>query len=349
VVELSDAKETLAPSRNGSTHGHVAGNLGAGYEPPVLEIVMTARLCLLALVLTFLNASAVADEGDVRGILLTLGVDRQQISSSMTVLDLKGKTVTDHDLSRLTLSDTFLKHIKSLALKSTNVTEVGLGKLLSVDDPQSAARTLESLDLSYTPVRDPNLLGELLKKLPQLTSLTLSGVGIDNDGLRELNLSGVHLKSLDLSFNRKLTGDSIGALVGAGVLGGLERLDLSETNIDASDLYTLPSDFKPKYLGLAFLNVSDENLSKLVTRRYLDKIETLNIAATQISDKGLEALHKLTNLKKLIMWRNKVTDEGMIYLSAVPNLESLNVKFTFVTARGKDALVARNNRCNVDF
>lgn len=67
-------------------------------------------------------------------------------------------------------------------------------------------------------------------------------------------------------------------------------------------------------------------------------IYSLNLRATEVTDKGLEQLKDLKSLTRLHLERTKITDAGLAHLAALENLEYLNLYGTEVTDAGVQSL-----------
>ena len=84
-------------------------------------------------------------------------------------------------------------------------------------------------------------------------------------------------------------------------------------------------------LMLAGSRVSDDELSHLSA---LTNLQALDLSGTGISDKGLNHLKGLKRLKSLSLVQTKVSDAGMLYLQSLSDLEELNLHRTKITDAG---------------
>lgn len=78
--------------------------------------------------------------------------------------------------------------------------------------------------------------------------------------------------------------------------------------------------------------VTDETVALLAP--IAQQVAELNLAGTKVTDKGLAALEKMTNLRRLHLEKTAVTDEGLAHLKGLTNLRYLNLYNTAVTDAG---------------
>jgi len=71
---------------------------------------------------------------------------------------------------------------------------------------------------------------------------------------------------------------------------------------------------------------------------YLDRIQSVDLSNTQVTDSGLEHLKTLNNLKVLGLNDTPVTDAGLEYLKGLTNLANLGLVYTQVTDAGLENL-----------
>lgn len=60
-------------------------------------------------------------------------------------------------------------------------------------------------------------------------------------------------------------------------------------------------------------------------------LQTLNLAGQNLSDASLINITQLTNLKKIDLWENPISNVGLSYIASIQGLESLNIGKTNVT------------------
>jgi hypothetical protein len=166
-----------------------------------------------------------------------------------------------------------------------------------------------------------------------------------------------NLTSLNIARNRYIN-DSIikETIINNNAFCNLGSLNLSNTNISASSLiYLLDNKYfaNLKHLNLSACNLKDiaEVLKTLANNKKVSKLTNLNIADTDISNKGLEALASgkyLRNLTTLdLSGVRGITEEGLIELVSsgnFPNLETLKLKnLKCVTDKVFEALAKNEN------
>jgi len=263
---------------------------------------------------------------------------------------LRGAKVTDAALECIT----GLESLRELRLEDTRVGDSGLRHLAKLN-------RLRSLDLSGATVRGPGL--DYLKGLVELERLSLYGTNIDAAGAAQLSglkniqeLYLAHCKVTDAGVKRvaelkKLrsltlffcTGVTRNACSEVGTLAALESLDLSGTEVLATDLgflRTLPrlrslilfavatdagmervkAAKDLRVLRIALSRVTDAGLKHIEA---LQKLEILDASETKITDVGLKCLKRLTQLRELWLTDTSITDEGLPDLAGLTGLRRL--------------------------
>lgn len=95
---------------------------------------------------------------------------------------------------------------------------------------------------------------------------------------------------------------------------------------------------EPKYLGFEGAIVRD--LIAIGNCPDLQQLKELDLSGRGISDRGLEAIARLTNLQVLDLDVPCVTDAGIAHLRALSNLKGLTIKRSQITDAGLEHLVA---------
>jgi RNA polymerase sigma factor (sigma-70 family) len=215
------------------------------------------------------------------------------------------KPFSDDDLAKLDAPE----EVEVLRLRGTHgygsdtVTDAGMAHIVRFKNLRVlAAGALWLSDRSLDAISKLDKLEEL-----ELDSNKIAGTGLDR--LARLK----NLRKLNLNFN-PLQPDTLAALL---ALRGLTQLDLysSVRGVDDTLLRRLSALEK-----LAILKLPE------------------NFAGT--TDKGLEAIARLKNLKTFSLMRTKnVTDAGLAHLAALTKLESLDLReLPSVTPRGMEVL-----------
>ncbi len=74
-----------------------------------------------------------------------------------------------------------------------------------------------------------------------------------------------------------------------------------------------------------------------------DRVDTVNLCGTNITDNGLRHFNGLTNLTALYLGQTNITDDGLKHLSRLANLESLNLSGTQISDEGLKHLSSLTN------
>jgi len=89
---------------------------------------------------------------------------------------------------------------------------------------------------------------------------------------------------------------------------------------------------KLKRLSLAGANIDDRDIAYVADA--IPELEALDISYTHFSDQGMPSILKLRSLKKLVLWKDNVTDAGLNQLSKSTRLQDLNLRETPVSDTG---------------
>ena len=129
-----------------------------------------------------------------------------------------------------------------------------------------------------------------------------------------------------LGFMENGLGDS--ALVHVGKLENLTHLTFGDHAITDAGLNHLASLKKLTYLNLCFPDkkhggiISDKGMDAIAK---LTSLETLDLRATQITDAGLAKVKTLPKLKELLLNNTAITDAGLVNLESAKTLRVVNV------------------------
>jgi len=251
------------------------------------------------------------------------------------------------------LDATGIKHIARL--KSLRILELQSKQPISKDDLSfvSTLTLLEELFLSGNKFDTDGLLH--LKGLPELRKLCLYLRNIDASGLahvaeipflEELKVGRIgnqeallqqiancaNMKTLLLQDIHK--GTPLTYLARMRTLRVLYLYSCSITDVMLAGLVSIPH-LKTIDIsgGIGFdTGITDKGLEALSK---ITSLESVHLAGGRYTDKGLEYLSQLKNLKRLEIPNNrKFTDEGLKYLSQLPNLEELLLSGNNLTKSG---------------
>jgi hypothetical protein len=190
------------------------------------------------------------------------------------------------------------RHV-SLFFANSNLSD---DDLAAIRDALIGITKLKKLDLSFTKVTGSTL--DQLEELSDLTDLDLGNTLVHDEGLRKLE----HLAKLcKLRLNQTyLTEDGLRCL--AVNLGSrLTSLDLSNAVVIGRGSKPLPT------ASIVRILASFNNLQEL------------NLSGMQLGDDDLDLLAKHCRLKRLIISRNSLTDKGMSALEKMTQLIKLDL------------------------
>lgn len=177
---------------------------------------------------------------------------------------------------------------------------------------QGKIRSLKSLELCYSDVRDSHL--------SRLTYLPM---------LEELNFDSCPI------------GDwSLAHLADNGVVPNLTALDLADTDVTDMGMAHIAKFSKMKKLSLFYCNITNAGLRHLST---LTSLEELNLDSRDVGDEGLSHLRSLTKLRALDIFSGRVTDYGCMHLSKIKSLQSLELCGGGIGDRGCAYLASLDN------
>jgi Leucine-rich repeat (LRR) protein len=249
--------------------------------------------------------------------------------------------------------------------ESGSATELDLRKLtLPSDSPELLAelKSLRVLNLADSSFSDA-LLPALEKASLQLVSLDLRGCEISDKattviarftGLRALRLSGKNGKTsigddgltnlAQCPLLKVLALDDLwignAGLEALTNLKALEELYLAGTVVDDDSAKIIAGFPALKKLRLARTQISDLGLETLSTCSTLEDIDLSEDSL--ITNAGMAHLAKLTNLRKLNLWRVQISDDGVLMLAPLIRLEWLNLDNTKLSDAGLPALKNMN-------
>lgn len=127
-------------------------------------------------------------------------------------------------------------------------------------------------------------------------------------------------------------------------LPSLQSLDLFGTKVTPKGLEHLKHLTSLKWLRLGSTEVTD---ACLVNLEDLTSLGALDLAGNTLfdglTDKGVEHLKKLTNLRSLDLSYNRVTDKGLLHLRGLVKLQLLDLGYTRITDNGLEHLKVLTN------
>ncbi|CAN1289992.1 F-box/LRR-repeat protein 14 [Linum perenne] len=239
------------------------------------------------------------------------GCEKLSELKKLRVLSLAFNNITDAILAHLK----GLKYLESLNLDSCKIGDEGLANLSGLP--------LKSLELSDTEVGSSGL--RHLSGLTQLESLNLSFTLVTDSGLRRL--SGVtSLRSLNLDA-RQITDAGLAALTS---LTELAHLDLFGARISDTGTNCLRYFKNLQSLEICGGGITDAGVKNI---KDLSRLTVLNLSQnSNLTDKTLEMISGLEELVSLNVSNSLISNKGLQHLKPLKNLRSLTLESCKVTA-----------------
>ncbi len=239
-----------------------------------------------------------------------------QLTALRTLL-LRGTRITDDGLVQLAL----LPNLERLYLDGTRVTEMGLGRLAGDVDPQlmtfTGAVQLRELSLRGAPnLRGDNLQGLAnIYGLPYFRKLDITNTPLTRDPTKVRQLA-----------RAEQTAEHWRGVQGIGSVGPIVRFD---ENLNLMGLYFTPPAF----------SASNNVLNELYDYPP-ETLQELSLRDALLRNTDLARLSRLTNLRRLNLYRTRISNEGLQHLQSLPNLRELILAEgdALITAEGEDAL-----------
>lgn len=194
--------------------------------------------------------------------------------------------------------------------------------------------------------------GDLLElaRLPQLQRLDLSRTRITDQGLAYLKTS-MNLREVNLAYTEKI-GDPAHAVVkqwknlrrlnlrgtviadetaaSAAALPNLEVLDIADTIVGDAGMEALTSAQNLRELAIGNIRMSEagfQSLRQFTTLAVLDLSGRRHQGPSNISDRGMEAIAALRQLRVLKLGHTKFSGKSFAVLATFPVLERLGLEF----------------------
>jgi hypothetical protein len=213
---------------------------------------------------------------------------------------------------------------------------------------RDAAGEIVAVHLRASWVSDGDLLE--LARLPQLQRLDLSQTRITDQGLAYLK-AATNLREVNLAYAEKI-GDPAHAVVkqwkklrrlnlrgtviadetaaSAASLPGLEVLDIADTIVGDVGVEALAGAQKLKELSMGNIRMSEagfQSLRQFTTLDQLDLSGKRHQGPSNISDRGMEAISSLRQLRVLKLGHTKFSGKSFAVLATLPAIERLGLEF----------------------
>jgi Leucine-rich repeat (LRR) protein len=224
-------------------------------------------------------------------------------------LTLVGRSVTDADLVHVGKYST----IEELMLQDTAITDDGLAHLESLP-------TLRSLRLPWSTITDDAV--PHLQKLRSLRALNVYGSFVSVAGAAEIRrargpiaIEGATIDPPPSASHRKAVCD----LIRLG--GSVRSLGMHDTD-------------NPSQLCQSSVLLGDRWRGGEDSLAILDKLEGLTVldVQTNLTDSAADSLQHLVGLKMVMLRDTKLTDQGLQFLTKLPNLQSVVLVGPFTDA-----------------
>ena len=265
---------------------------------------------------------------------------------NLCILDLSNNEITDlrplmnlPKLEKLNVSGNSVSDLRPLIGLSSLIKLDASDNLISDTTALGEVKSLEDLNLSGNRISEFSGLG----KLTNLKTANLRSTGISDSALPELNTMK-SLQTLDLQDNTGLSDKAVCALKaeipgctiltpeliyevdfaghavlsnektlsfpysGITLLSGLERMTrLEELDLNHNEIMSLYQfEISPSRYTLIRLNLSDNQISDVLSLSFLTTLEELNLSGNQIS--AVSGLKKIQTLKKLDLSGNPLAE-----------------------------------------
>ena len=201
-----------------------------------------------------------------------------------------------------------------------------------------------------------------ISQLKSLRSLRLENTNFTSKGISDL----ANLKLRHLNFDSNHFGDQELKII--STIGTLVELHLNGSNATDTGVAHLADLDELKYLHLGGPNLSDSGIAALSAMKSLEELSVTNSNVTgigfkdfdeakirilkmnhcKISPAGLGGIAQITAVQELSLFCSSVTDGGLISLSRMPNLNSLNLYGNAVTVAGLQKLLTSKSLRTVD-
>jgi len=125
-------------------------------------------------------------------------------------------------------------------------------------------------------------------------------------------------------------------------LRDIYRIDLDYTQID--DISPIRGQINLRWLDLEDTHIDSDDLMNLAN---LNKLHTLVLTGTKISDRGLEVVSDMTDLVDLRLNNTMITDDCLRHFKNLKKLKELNLEDTGVTIDGVSVLQLDLPNCEI--
>ncbi|QDT01250.1 leucine-rich repeat domain-containing protein [Adhaeretor mobilis] len=122
------------------------------------------------------------------------------------------------------------------------------------------------------------------------------------------------------------------SLIGADYFRTIVGLNLAGSEISDEEVIQLSSLLhKVRYINLRETNISNKGIGQLWK---LTNLEELRLSSTEIGDDGMASIGRCSSLNTLGLADTPVTDSGLLHLKKLSKLQTIHLSYTSVTAEG---------------
>ncbi len=251
---------------------------------------------------------------------------------------LRGATLTEPLMLNLRRAE----KLEFLDLRSSNATD-------DLIKPLAGHPALERITLEDTQVTSK--VAGYLVSMPRFKRIKLNGPRFNNDVVAEIAKAapGSALEEIDLS-TTLIDDKGVAGMASWAHLKSLMALDLSGTKIADLDVKTFKVlEERIETLYVSYTALSDNGLKAL---SQLNKLDTLNVSYTKITSKGISYLkdprfHPAKNRHNRILMVSAVgtdiDDESMKHFSKLRQLYSMDLRKTKITSEGLKYFAGNHN------
>lgn len=242
---------------------------------------------------------------------------------TVETLTLENVAITDETVRVLQQ----MKSLKDLNIISHTITPGELSRLAAIP-------TFHDLRLGLDAANNANLA--VVKPLASLSSLVLIEGPLTDEGLRSLQ-GTPNLAAIQLIFLSKITPDGIQELATLSKLESLELNSLPNSNANWKAVGQITSLKSLRVVGTGIdpFQASQKELSYLNT---LTNLEVLDLPQVPFDDQTLKAVRSMGKLQKFRCLGPRVTDDGLVSLQGLVNLETLKLTHAKISIDGLEQL-----------
>lgn len=152
----------------------------------------------------------------------------------------------------------------------------------------------------------------------------------------------VNLESLDMSYSQ-FGNDAMASLAS---MKNLRRLLLRDTSVTDEGLKHIAGLTKLEELDLYGVRVTDQGIAYLKDFKEMRKLIVLGAS---LSDESIPVIAGMTKLVELNLYRSRITNAGIAKLGALKDLQSVDLRYSRVTATGVETLRAALPKAEIEF